>query len=598
MRRGRVCEDAGAVDGLGPTSDTLDPPGGGPRAEPRRLVVFVAVLVALPTLACGVLLAAGAAVPAPGPVLLLVVVAALTVNRGVFFPSEQAATAEVAVVLAAITGLAGDAPWIGPLAVALVMGPIDVSHWQSRSLLRVAYNSGNRGVATLAATAAFAGLAAVTPDAVAAVGAAAAFVLVDLAVASTLLVLRGTSGRLAVGRLLAVDRFAFPLAVLGAAVGFAADRLGWTAAALLLAPLAFAPELLILARARRTWSRSHRHVACVLALGIVAVCLLWASGPSVGVATGVALLAVAVLVGSELEVDVRAPVPPLLVVVVVASVVVVSGAGAYVLAPSAALVAVLTAWSGTGPRPTRARAVATAAVVVLSSLATVALAALIRASVGVVAAALLVAAVVPAAAVAVGGRRWRRLVAIGWSAPFVAVAATIAGAWRVIGPAGALLFAVWIGAVVLVARSFGALPWRGRLSCRADGRLRAFPRRGALSVMAATAALCAVVSVSSDSELATATRWLVVAVVASMAAVDLVGIRQWRLAPRARLRATALAVTAAAGSVAATIAAPEGSRWWIVPALAGAAVLVVAGWVPARCADATRPATAVGDRRP
>ncbi len=65
--------------------------------------------------------------------LLLALVAALSINLSVFFPNEHAATAEIAVLLAAVTGFSGDAHWLGPLVVALLMGPLDASHGAGRS---------------------------------------------------------------------------------------------------------------------------------------------------------------------------------------------------------------------------------------------------------------------------------------------------------------------------------------------------------------------------------------------------------------------------------------------------------------------------------
>ena len=53
--------------------------------------------------------------PAPGPVLLLALAAALCVNRFALFPTEHASTAEAAVLVAAVVGFRDDAVYLGPL---------------------------------------------------------------------------------------------------------------------------------------------------------------------------------------------------------------------------------------------------------------------------------------------------------------------------------------------------------------------------------------------------------------------------------------------------------------------------------------------------
>ena len=160
--------------------------------EPRAAIVF-SVGVAGAALAWAVaLVVAGAARPPVGPILLLAIAAALCVNRFVLFPTEHAATAEAAVLLAAVVGLRGDAPYLGPLVVALLVGPLDALHWEQRSFARMAYNAGNRGLATLAAAGMFAGARELfgtsTPAWVITLAlAAAAFALVDLLLSLVLL---------------------------------------------------------------------------------------------------------------------------------------------------------------------------------------------------------------------------------------------------------------------------------------------------------------------------------------------------------------------------------------------------------------------------
>ena len=98
--------------------------------EPRRVRCY-AVALCVAALAAGVvLLASGAVRPAPGPVLLLAVAAALCVNRVVLFPTEHASTAEAAVLLAAVVGFRHDAVYLGPLLVGVLVGPLDTVHWE------------------------------------------------------------------------------------------------------------------------------------------------------------------------------------------------------------------------------------------------------------------------------------------------------------------------------------------------------------------------------------------------------------------------------------------------------------------------------------
>jgi hypothetical protein len=556
-----------------------------------------------------VLLGAGAQVPAPGPVLLLAMVATLAVNRSVFFPSEQAATAEVAVVLAAVTGFASTSPWLGPLVVALLVGPLDVSHWTSRSFVRMAYNAGNRGAAALAATGAFAAIGAHAGVAPAALAAAAAFVVVDLAVSTTLLLVQGTPARLALAGVASVDRFGLPLAVSGATIGFVVDGFGWWMAALALVPLAFVPELLIVARARGTGSGRARRVGGILGAGAIASGALWLLLPSSTFASSAALLTIGVLLGVELDADPDGRPSPLVVVVVVAAAVVVPRDGAYVLAPLAAVAACAATWWCAAPRPPPRRVCATSVVVIGGSLGTVAAASAVGTPLGSVLGALVAAVAVTFVLVALE-RRASSVVASGWSLPFLGVAAAIAGVWRVIGPSGAVVFVAGAGATAVVARSFGATPWRVRpsvpatrpvLRARRHARhyyLHSARHRVGLVVAAVAAGSLAVVSiVSTARDVRTAAGWLSVAVIESMAVIVLVGIRQWRLAPRARTRAAVLAGASALAGVATGDALANGLGWAAVALGVAAVTLVGTGWRPARCVDAVRPTAPTGRRR-
>ena len=114
------------------------------RREPRRVRGY-SIALATTAVSAGVALAvAGAELPPPGPVLLLSIAVALCINRFAFFTSEQAATAEAAVLLAAVVAFRADAAFLGPLFVALLVGPLDTLHWHQRAYIRMAHNAGNR----------------------------------------------------------------------------------------------------------------------------------------------------------------------------------------------------------------------------------------------------------------------------------------------------------------------------------------------------------------------------------------------------------------------------------------------------------------------
>ena len=101
------------------------------------------------------LIVAGLPLPEPLPVFVLAVFVVFAVNRFTFFPTELAVTAEAAVLAAAIVAFRHDSAFVGPWCVAFLAGPLDLLHWRQRSFVRMAYNAGNRMVATLAGAASF-----------------------------------------------------------------------------------------------------------------------------------------------------------------------------------------------------------------------------------------------------------------------------------------------------------------------------------------------------------------------------------------------------------------------------------------------------------
>src|SRR5262245_54843860 len=138
-----------------------------PPAANGRARAFAWVLFAGPATAAVGLAVAGAAFPAPVPLLVLGVLVALSVNHLAVFPSEWSATGEAAVLVAAVVGFASEPSWgggepatlLGPLAIGAACGVFDVSHWQRRAFWRMAYNSGNRMAAALPAALVFGAIA-------------------------------------------------------------------------------------------------------------------------------------------------------------------------------------------------------------------------------------------------------------------------------------------------------------------------------------------------------------------------------------------------------------------------------------------------------
>ena len=324
------------------------------------------------------LLGSGASLPSIGPVLLLASIAALCINRSVFYLSEQAATAEAAVLLAAVTAFEGSAPWLGPLVVALLMGPLDVAHWERRSYLRMAYNAGNRSFCALSATATF----LVVHEAAAHLGGS--------------LRLRGRPDRGAAGCVRVRRRRRGPVVHPAGGAGRRVARRSGTHAARrppdraagaggcdrrlprddgrMVGPRSGTGPGGVRARAGHRargavpgdhsaggLGRRRRDRRCTVARAAAPGCR-----PRV---RGVALVVVAVLVGFEFEVDVRVAVPPLFAMLVVAALVVIRGEGAWASAVVAVVAGTVVSWSLAPVRTVRRVVVASSLAVGATALA-------------------------------------------------------------------------------------------------------------------------------------------------------------------------------------------------------------------------------------
>ena len=261
--------------------------------------------VALAVGACGVI--AGSPRPSLGASLLFAVLVALYMNRFVLLANEVGVTAEVAVLFATFVVFRGDAPWLGPLLIALLVGPLTAQCWERKAFGRMAYVSGSRGIAALTGLVVFEPLAAdwgatwlglVAAAAVAAV----AYSLMDTALGVARVVLQGELPAEAARHQLPSNAFALPLALYGATAGVVGSHAGWWATFLLLAPVAFLPEIV-----QVSWHRGWKRVDVGGAIGVVAlasaIVTLGFVLPFPDPSTLMLVLALGVLLGVESRTD-------------------------------------------------------------------------------------------------------------------------------------------------------------------------------------------------------------------------------------------------------------------------------------------------------
>jgi hypothetical protein len=544
-------------------------------STPRRVRVLVAVVATAAIGATLALVTVGSPVPAIGPVLLLAIAAALCVNRFALFPNEHAATAEAAVLLAAVVGFRATAPYVGPLLVALLVGPLDAVHWEQRAFLRMIYNSGNRALATLAAAAGFAAALEVAGSTtwgwvVAVVVASAAFTAVDVALSVALLRVQGDRLASARAHIVDIDALTFPVACVGATAGILATDVGWWAAAVVLVPVAFLPELVISrARVRRT---AVVDLAVLLSLvSVLAVVAL--VSPTAGTVTLAALVGVAALVGTELVLERGALVPPMIATVVAAAVLA-GGAHARVAALLVAIVATASAW-WCSPARMGARFVGALAVAGVAALLAAEAASAVEGPADVAGIAALLGAVVFAcgAMIAAPGRR-RRAVALVWSVPLLAVAAAWAAAWaeswEAMGVAGA---AVWVAVMAVAAfgaDGWGAPPWHLRHAVAPRHRARV----ALVAISGLVAVAAAVTGIVGAHGAALGWGWVSSGAGELVVVMTACGVRQWRFAPRARARGLVVTLTASLVLLAA-VPGLVGDGSWFGPVLVTVVLMLV-----------------------
>ena len=573
----RVEPDPGADAVHDPTS----------RWERRFCLAVFAVAVAIGA----ALVARGEPLPALGPVLLLAVLVALSVNLGALFPSEFSATADVAILFAAVVGFAVDAPLLGPFVVGLLMGPFDWVHWKQRLFYRMAYNSGSQSLCILLAALVFRAtspaLDDVVPVLVVAAIAAVIWMLADIALVTLVLVRRGGTSTLAAARhVLVLNTITVPLALVGAAAGILALEVGWGAAGLVLAPLPFVPDL-VLVRARRS---SVARVLAALRLPLLVTAL-----SVVGIVadadrtTLVTLVVMGVLLGVEARPGTGSLVAPILATVVIAAVVV-EGRDAYVIAT-------LVAMGGVGATLLTAAPAFRHAVgsLVLGAGAAIASVGVYDAfdrpassPAGMVVVAVLAGITFEVVVVTVGcPARAVALERAAWSLPVVAAAAALAVAWAALGsPSGPVVFGASLGIAMGAVAVWASPPWTSRWLARLGEHARG--RRVALAVVAALAVSGAITAVVITGRGSDRLALVMVALAGAEADVAMAAaaVRQWRFAPRRRLRDAVVLVVAGGGLLAAYPALGlDGLAWSVVVLVVLLAPVIAVAWPLGRIAD-------------
>ena len=221
------------------------------------------------------LIISGQPLPQPAPVLVLAVFVVFAVNRFAFFPTELAVTAEAAVLVAAVVAFRHDSrarravvrrvprrPARPPALAAALVRPHGLQRGEPDG--RHARRCGDvHCPAPSRSTSAYCTSAVRRPAPViagAALGASLVFALVEGAVGVVLVRLRNGESwpRGGVYRASRWKLLTVPLAMVGASAGYLATEVGWWAAALVLAPTLFVPELALAPVAARHCDHTRR----------------------------------------------------------------------------------------------------------------------------------------------------------------------------------------------------------------------------------------------------------------------------------------------------------------------------------------------------
>jgi hypothetical protein len=527
-----------------------------------------------------VLVLAGAPAPSIGPVFVLAVLVALSVNLGALFPSEFTATADVAMLFAAVVGFAADAPLLGAFAIGMLMGPLDVVHWRQHLVYRMAYNSGAQGLCGLLAAATYVALAG-TSTAVpivlgTAMGAALVWTVADTCLITLVLVRRGgTTVAAAARHVLLLDALAVPLAVAGAVAGLLAREVGWWAAVLVLAPLPFVPDV-VLVRARRL---PLARIGRLLAFPLLAASLIATGLLTTDVSLGLLVIAVvgSVLVGTDVVPRAVALVAPAVVGVVLAGAIVEGrgGLGACVLAMTGVVLSAALVAGGSWVVATRAWVAGTIASVVGG--------AVVVGTVGhdassptVLRAAALGAAVFVAVDLTLAPARRADVLRAAWSLPVVVAVVADAVAWRATGSdvAGVAFLALVAATVGVVGRQ-NAPAWTSRASHRA----RTPAGGGRMTLTACALVACGLAGgcvLMSDRAVPAA---LTVSATSIDVALAAGALRQWHFARRRRLvdaLVVAVALVVVLGAVAPLAFA--GYAWVVVVVVIVVTAMTAMAW--------------------
>ena len=302
--------------------------------------------------------------------------------------------------------------------------------------------------------------------------------------------------------------------------------------------------------------------------------------------TAAVLAALAVVTGLELSVGRGHVVSPMVGVVVMATVAVASGAPLVALAAAAATLATAVAWAvahGPGSFATALRGVCTAA---LAGATGAIVAELVDPPVSVFMGALVAASCIAVIAIVVDHARRRRAGRFLWGLPLVVVVAALGRVWGFHSDAVGVVCTVAAIAAFAAAACFGALPWPSRVlsvwGARRSSRWRGAPLVTA-GLAAAVAAAVAVVGPSSTTQTA---GFLAVALAEAQVGMALLGVRQWRFAPRPRLVQTSVLASASVVVVAAAGLLTAGN---VFGAVAVVAAVVATTAVALSIVDVGRP---------